>query len=374
MDPLDQNNQNLEESTRQAQRVVRVLDISEPSPDCAADTPAGLQRPGYADILAALLAAAVMPIYLYGLPVAALMGTGILTALITEFICLRLRGVKRWPKGDFSCLATALITVLLLPATAPWWMAAVSTIIALAIAKHPFGGTGHTIFNPAAVGVAFSAICWPELAMRYPVPYSTYSLLLGAAPQYGSPPASTLRVGGTPKIDWFDVLLGKYPGPMGATCMIVLGCCLLFLLFRRRASMSIVLTSFGVVGAAALFLPRVVTGDVNSLIYEFSSGAFVFGITFMASEPASLPKTRAGRTFYGLLLGLLVVALRRYGQMELEFVYAILLANIFASSGDRYAARIGDWWNRLTAEPRKRAAARRRVKERIRERARANRA
>ena len=372
MDPVAQN-ENLEESTRQAQKVVRVSDEPEPSAGEAPPALTGLQRPGYADVLAALLAASVMPLYLYGLPVAVLMATSILTALVTEWICLRIRGVRHWPKGDYSCLATALITVLLLPATAPWWMAAVSTAIALAIAKHPFGGTGHTIFNPAAVGVAFSAICWPEIAMHYPVPYSTYGLLSGAAPQYGISPSSTLRVGGTPKIDWFDVLLGKYAGPMGATCMIVIGCCLLFLLFRRRASLSLTLAVCGVVGAAAIFMPRLLTGSVDSLIYEFSSGAFAFGVTFMANEPATLPKTRAGRIFYGLLLGVLVVALRRYGQMDLEFVYAILLANVFAASCDRYAARIGGWWNRLTAEPKKRAAARRRVKARIRERAKANR-
>lgn len=339
-----------------------------PAPDTQKPPFASAER-GYADILVTLIAAAVMPVYLYGAQVAVLLAAGIGTALVTEFLCIRLRGLKHREKGDHSCIVTAIVTVLLLPATAPWWLVVISVLLALAIAKHPFGGTGHNIFNPAAVGVAFCAICWPELVMRYPVPYSTYQMFTSPGlVQYATSPASVLRVGGTPKIDYFDILLGKYGGPMGATCMIVLLCCLVYLLFRRRASLSIVLTSFAVMAAFALLAPRVVTGQLASVVYEFSSGAFVFGVVFMANDPATMPKTRAGRVFYGLLIGLIVVLLRRYGEMELEFVYAILLANVFASSCDRYAARIAGWWERLTETPRKRAAARRRVRERIRQR------
>lgn len=44
-----------------------------------------------------------------------------------------------------------------------------------------------------------------------------------------------------------------------------------------------------VVGVFAVLFPRLTTGRFNSLEFEFASGALVFGLTFMASDPATLP-------------------------------------------------------------------------------------
>lgn len=298
------------------------------------------QKNHYIEMIICLLATMVMPVYLYGPRVLVLMFVGLATALVAEYLCVRLSGKKHLEKKDYSFVVTALIVVLLMPATVSPWLIVVSVGIALCVAKHPFGGTGRNIFNPAAVGVAFSAICWPEAVMRYPVPFTTQGVIDPSLIQYGVSPASSLRVGGTPKIDYFDLLLGKFSGPLGTTCMIVLGCCLLFLLLRRIASPQIVFSAFGVIFLTSIFFPRVVTGEWSSLFYEFASGALVFGVVFMANDPATMPKTGSGRVLYGVLIGLFVFFLRRYGQMELEFVYAILLANVFANSCDRYAARL----------------------------------
>ena len=51
-----------------------------------------------------------------------------------------------------------------------------------------------------------------------------------------------------------------------------------------------------------------------------------------------------------------MIALRVYGVMDLEFVYAILLANVFASSCDQYAAWIGKKWRKLTRRKPEKAA------------------
>lgn len=302
----------------------------------------------YVEIIVCLLATMVMPVYLYGFRVLFLLFAGLATALAAEYLCVRFSGRKRIEKKDYSYIVTALIVVLLMPATVSPWFVVISVAIALVVAKHPFGGTGKNIFNPAAVGVAFSAICWPEELMRYPIPFTTQGVVDSALIQYGVSPASSLRVGGTPKIDYFDVLLGKFSGPLGTTCMIVLGCCLLFLLLRRVASPQIVFSAFGVVFLTSILFPRVVTGEWSSLIFEFCSGAFVFGVIFMANDPATMPDTKGGRVFYGVLIGLLVFFLRRYGQMELEFVFVILLANVFASSCDKYAAYLADRFRALT--------------------------
>lgn len=314
--------------------------------EASVGTPA--RRYHYTDVLVALAALMIMPVYLYGIRVVWLALVAIATALVVEFLCGWISGREGIPKGDRSCLVTALIVTALLPATAPFWVVIFAVAFGLIVAKHPFGGTGKNIFNPAAAGVAFCAICWPDVVLKYPVPFTTQG-----APEvirFAASPASVLRVGGTPKIDRFDLLLGNFSGPLGATCMIVLGACLLYLLLRRRLSPLVVCPAFLIVGLAAVFFARTATGRLNSLIFEFASGALVFGVIFMANDPTTMPNTRAGRLFYGTLIGVITVLMRRFGAVELEFVYVILLANIFAYSCDRYAARLRSRWHSLTGK------------------------
>lgn len=291
----------------------------------------------YVYVILCLLAVSVMPLYLYGTRVIGNLIAAVLAGIVFDFICVRIFARKHWEKHDYSFIVTSLVVALLMPATAPVWVIVTTVGISLVIAKHPFGGNGHTIFNPAAVGLAFSAICWPEYVLRYPTPGIASTIGGASSFMYSESPASILHVGGTPKIEYFDVLLGKFAGPMGATCMIVLAGCLLFLVLMRVAHLKVVLPALFVVGLVAVLLPRVSTGEWSSLIYEGSSGALIFGLIFMTSDPVTLPKTRSGKILYGFIIGIIVVIFRRFGKVELDFVYAILIANIFAIPCDRYA-------------------------------------
>lgn len=301
----------------------------------------------YIDVIVCLFAVMVMPVYLYGTRVLILAAIGLITALVTDYICIRISGKKTFKKNDYSWVITGLITVLLLPATVPYWIVSVSIVVALVIAKHPFGGVTHNTFNPAAVGLAFVAICWPEHVLRYPLPHPTMKIIDPLLVQYGASPASILRVGGTPKIEYFDVLLGKFAGPMGATCMIVLTTCLLYLVFRKAISLRVILSALVVVGLFAVFAPRVVTGTASSIIFEASSGALIFGLVFMASDPTTMPKTNNGKILYGTTLGIIIMLFRHFGKIELEFVYVILLANIFEIPCDRYAAFMQEMFSKM---------------------------
>lgn len=296
----------------------------------------------YVNIIVCLLAFMFIPLYLYGLRVLTLLITGLVTGVITDWICLWIFRKQHHERYDYSAVITSMIIVLLMPATVPPWIIIISVVLALVVAKHPFGGEGKNMFNPAAVGVAFSAICWPEYVLRYPLPFSTRGVVDEALIQYGVSPASVLRVGGTPKIDYFDAMLGKFAGPMGATCMIVLAACLLFLVLRKCVSLRVVLSTLFVVGLCAIIFPRVITGRWSSLIFEGCSGALIFGLVFMTSDPTTLPKTNSGQILYGLILGAIVVIFRHFGAVELEFVYAILIANIFAIPCDNYARLMSD--------------------------------
>ncbi len=321
--------------------------------DYAKQDKPSLHKAKYHNIIITLLAVMVMPVYLYGVHVIYLLFTGVVTALLIDFTCIKLIGGKKFQKYDYSGVVTALVTVMLMPATVPAWVVSVSIAIGICVAKYPYGGTGHNIFNPAAVGVAFCALCWPELVLRYPVPYTTYNFPNTNGVQYALSPASVLRVGGTPKIDFVDVLLGKFSGPLGVTCMIVLFTCMFYLILRKVISKRIVFSALFVVCVFSLLFPRVITGQTTSILYELSSGAFIFGIVFMSNDPTTTPKTKNGRIFYGTLIGFFVMMFRYFGQTELEFVFAILLANVFASSCDRYADYLSRKFSQLKVKKKK---------------------
>ena len=301
----------------------------------------------YHNVIITLLALMVMPVYLYGPYVLVLLVVGLVTALIVELICVKWIGRTSFQKHDYSSVATVLVTVMLMPATVPMWVVSVSIAIGLCVAKYPFGGTGHNIFNPAAVGVAFCTICWPEYMLRFPMPYTTYGLPDMTNVQYAVTPLSVLRVGGTPKIDFFDILLGEFSGPLGVTCMIVIVASMFYLMFRKVISKRIVFAALMIVVTVAVLFPRVITGRSNSILYELSAGSFLFGMIFMANDPTTMPKTKNGRIFYGALIGILVVSFRYFGKIDSEFVFAILIANVFANSCDRYTDHLGEQLSKM---------------------------
>lgn len=293
------------------------------------------KKHAYIDMLAVLLASFVIPTYLYGVSVIWLLLTGAASALVFEYICLHVFMRTKRQKGDYSSVITGMIVSLLMPATAPFWVVIAAVCFALCIAKYPFGGTGKNIFNPAASGVAFAALCWPEYVLKYPAPFSPQSVASPELIQYADSPASVLRVGGTPKIDYFDIMLGKFAGPIGATCMIVLGAALLYLLFRRAISSHIVFSSIATLFVLSVLFPRVVTGTVASVIYEFASGGIIFCIIFMVNDPATMPTMRNGKIIYGIMFGIAVFLFRQFGTTELDSVYAVIICNVFAGSCDK---------------------------------------
>ena len=62
----------------------------------------------------------------------------ILIAIAADFyhICF----TAKWEKYDFSSVVTAMILTLIMPATVPYWMVALGVLLAIFIAKAPFGG------------------------------------------------------------------------------------------------------------------------------------------------------------------------------------------------------------------------------------------
>lgn len=294
----------------------------------------------YTSILLSLTGISFMSIYMYGEKVIYLLLTSIITAFVLDYICYKILK-KEVYEFNLSFLVTAIITVLLMPATVPLFVVMTSIFISICVAKYPFGGEGHTIFNPTAVGVAFCAICWPEYVFKYPVPFTT-SLGSEELIQYASSTSSILKVGGIPRVDLFDFALGNYAAPMGTSFIIVLIACLIYLIYRKVASSRILISTLSIVFIVAFLFPRAISGSKEAILHELFSGGLLFGLTFMVNDPATIPKTKDGKTLYGIFLAFFIVLFKYFGALEFEFIFALLLANIMAIPCDRYAKLLFD--------------------------------
>jgi Na+-transporting NADH:ubiquinone oxidoreductase subunit B len=125
------------------------------------------------------------------------------------------------------------------------------------------------------------------------------------------------------------------PGSIGETSTL---CCLLgalFLILTRIANFRIILGGIsGVIVTAILFY--LIPGGQESWanagpLYHLCAGGFLFGISFMATDPVSAPGTHKGRWVFGFLIGFLTVTIRVVNPAFVEgTMLAILFMNVFS--------------------------------------------
>ena len=292
-----------------------------------------LRRKRMADILITLIPVSCMAVYFYGVRVLVMLAFAVLTGAAADLIS-RLFLRQKWEKYDFSAIVTAVVFTLILPATAPYWMVALGVALAIFVAKAPFGGYGKNIFNPAAFSAAFMVMTWPDIMLRYPSVFSHIGLEATPDVTLNHSANYYLLIGGKPNINLMDALLGNFSGPIGATCILVICACGLYLLVRRTMSWQLPLGAFSVVLIWSVIFQRVGTSWIQSITYELISGVLVFGVIFMASDPQTTPRTGGGKLFFGILLGLVTMLFRSFGASELSFVFALLLANALSELCD----------------------------------------
>lgn len=291
------------------------------------------------DVIIALVPLYFMAYFYYGARSLLLGLTGVAAALITDIIGNFILGRRVNPR-DYSAIATGLILPLLMPATVPYSILITAAIFGIAVAKCPFGGFGQNIFNPAAAGFAFVAICWPVSIFSYPAPFESISMSGAITGKLVQSMAYTMKVGGIPSYDHTELLFGSFAGPMGATNILVIITCLLFLLFRNTVRFHLPIGFFSSVALCALLFPRNGMDGVQSVVFEMCSGMLLFVGVYMLNDPVTSPKRDSSKLVYGVLAGICTMLFRRIGGFEESVVFALLFMNVFSSLIDILNERI----------------------------------
>ncbi len=300
------------------------------------------------DVLIALIPVVVFTIYRWGFASFCRMFTSVLVAMLTEFLIFPLsqkpdrKAEGKWQRlvsryKDFNSLnlltsaLTGLIFVLTLPAGISFYVIVMGAIFGIAIGKMVFGGTGHNVFNPAAVGRVFVSLAFG-------------SFFVGAYPSLdvvaGTTPLTYIRQESFAKVlesyEMWELFVGCVPGPMGEISKVAILLGAAYLIIRKAADWKImsavIVPSFIFALIAGLGL------NVNAFqfaLFHLLSGGLLFGAVFMATDPVSSPLHTTTKLLYGLIIAIVTMLNRFFGSMPEGVVFGILFANMFVPLFDR---------------------------------------
>jgi Na+-transporting NADH:ubiquinone oxidoreductase subunit B len=252
-----------------------------------------------------------------------------------EFLFAVIRGHKI----SEGLLVTGLLFPLTLPPTIPLWQVALGISFGVVIGKEVFGGTGRNILNPALTGRAF-------LFFSYPVSMSGDVWVAGKHLVDGVTGATALSVTGAGSqsitaalgdagYSLGQLFTGFVPGSVGETSAL---CCLIgaaILMVTRIANYRIIVGGIAGLVITSLIV-QLIPGGQDSWsdagpLYHLCAGGFLFGISFMATDPVSAPGTNPGRWIFGAAIGFFTVIIRVGNPAFMEGVMlAILFMNVFA--------------------------------------------
>jgi len=338
-------------------------------------------------VVAALGPALVASGYFFGVRAYMHVALAVAAAVTTESLIQRLRK-KPVTIGDGSAVVTGVLVAFCLPAQARWFVPVVAAAVAIAIAKHCFGGLGCNIWNPALVGRAFVHVAYPT-----DMNPSLYPLLegghftanvgtTGALPEgvqaisQASPlahlkamateglSADTLSGVLTGKLPGAERLAGKLPGlwdmfvgriggSLGETSALLLILGAIYLIYKGWVRWRIPATYLATVAVGALLLPLHLAGEAGEAVwrpilfaapdlapryvaYHLLGGGLMLGALFMATDMVTSPLTERGMLIFGFGCGLLTILIRLYGGYPEAVCYSILLMNTAVPLIDRW--------------------------------------
>lgn len=298
-----------------------------------------------AEVLLALLPGIAVHAWFFGIGVLIQLVLATAFALTVEAGALRLRGVRAAPfLGDLSAVVTAVLFVLCIGPSSPWWISALGMLAALALAKHAYGGLGCNLFNPAMVGYAVVLLAFPRLVSQWPaattdLPTAAQAIFAGAASAGWDTLSSATPLDALRQLTTQGQRLGEIHNDSlfqssRATAWTAIATAYLlggmYLLWRRIVGWQ---APVGVIaGCVLLALPLwLFDAEVHpSPLQHLGSGSLLLAAWFVATDPVSGCTSPRGRLVFGVGVAALTLAIRRWGHHPDGVAFAVLLMNAAA--------------------------------------------
>lgn len=282
------------------------------------------------DVVIALLIPLIGGVYFFGVQALILAAVSVAACVVFEYLwCAVCK--KKSTIHDCSAIVTGLLLAMSVPATLPLWMVIVGDFFAIVIVKQFFGGIGKNFMNPALAARAL-------LLASFPVPMTTWVNALasrgGIDAVSSATPLAVAKAGEMGAYSYMDLFLGKVPGCIGETSVLLLLIGAAYLLIRGVIHLRVPLFYLGTL-AVVTFVFGGETLFAGDFLYHLLSGGVVLGAFFMATDYTTSPITPKGKIIMGIGCGLITAVIRLYGGYPEGVTYAILFMNALTPLIDR---------------------------------------
>lgn len=289
-------------------------------------------------VVLALLPAMIFSIYSFGLDAVFITMTAILSCIVFEFLICRFFFQKKdLTILDGSAVITGILLAFNVPSSVPLWMIVAGSLVAIGIAKMPYGGIGKNIFNPALVGRMFLLVSFPIEMTTWPFPLQRTAAITDAIS--GPTALGAIREGmlNGKSLDtimqsapsYQDMFLGNMGGSLGEISAIAIILGAIYLLFKKIITWHIpftfIATVFIFTGIAWMNNPDMYADPV----FHILAGGLILGATFMATDMTTSPMTKGGKIIFGIGCGIITSVIRLWGSYPEGVGFAILIMNAF---------------------------------------------
>jgi len=243
--------------------------------------------------------------------------------------------VKSYPE------ITALIYALLIPVGTPLWLVGLGAVLATLLGKLIFGGFHHMVFHTSLVGVIMVTLGWTQLVDSVSLVTSFDNDILqllfdnnffnntlsigGVFDPANMTSALGMLVAQTP-YEFGNVLLGLTPGIIGSGALFII----MFTYFMIKKTIDWVtpVTTIASFLVVAIIVMLVKDQSITYPLYQLFTGAFLFVVLFVVSDPITTPIPLKGKIVFGVIAGALTMFIRLGSQYEEGIVFAVLFMNM----------------------------------------------
>ena len=279
------------------------------------------------DVVIALLPALMVSVRVFGWNVLAITAVSIASCVLLEFLVQKYLVKGPVTVCNLSAVVTGLLLAMNLPANIPLWIVVIGAIVAIGVAKLPFGGLGKNIFNPALAARVFLLIAYPVQMTSFPTP-----TIDGFVDAYSG--ATPLGAAKGHLVDFasFDIP-GMFTGAMGGSFGEISALALLlgfaYLLMRRVITWHIPVAVLGTMAVFAAIYGATEGGALawQMPIFHLLAGGALLGAIFMATDYVTSPMTTKGMVIYGIGIGAITMCIRLWGAYPEGMSFAILIMN-----------------------------------------------
>lgn len=291
-------------------------------------------------VTASLIPAALMGAYFFGPRAIFTVALCIITAVLSEYVYQKGLG-RKIMISDGSAVLTGLLLGMNLPASVPFYIPVIGSMVAVVITKQLFGGLGFNVFNPALIGRAFLLISFPKLMTIWTKPEAAFVKMdalttatpLGILKEEGA--AKLMELFGDKINLYTQLFVGHRAGSIGETSAIALLIGAAFLFYRGYISWHIPVSFLGTAAVMAWIFGAKGALFAGDPLIHLMSGGMLLGAFFMATDYVTCPSVKKGQLLFGAGCGFLTMLIRLKGGYPEGVMFAILIMNCFAPLIDR---------------------------------------